>query len=392
MSAVVSCGAARDMVIAQLTTDNRQDRKEFGKPQPWFGTAPEALLQGFSRIPDVRVHVISCIQERVASPEKLAGNIWFHSLHVPKIGWLRTGYQGCIRAVRRKLREIRPDIVHGQGTERDCAISAVMSGFPNVITIHGNMRLIAQVNRAQPFTYAWLAARLEAFTAPRSDGVVCITQYTEQAVRDLARRTWVAHNAVDDSFFQVQRTPSQPPTILCVGNITLRKNQNALIESLDRVAAGTSFNLLFLGAAPENDEYARRFRELIRTRSWCRYGGVANRDELKRHLADATGVVLPSLEDNCPMVVLEAMAAGVPVAASRVGGVPELITHEQTGLLFDPANAAAISQAVRRLLVDAQEMEHLARTAKDEARIRFHPERIAQRHLAIYREVLSNRS
>ena len=48
----------------------------------------------------------------------------------PKIGWLRTLYQGCVRATRRKLREIQPDIVHGQGTERDCAIGAVLSGFP----------------------------------------------------------------------------------------------------------------------------------------------------------------------------------------------------------------------------------------------------------------------
>ena len=79
---------------------------------------------------------------------------------------MRTGYQGCIRAVRKKLQEIRPDIVHGQGTERDCAISAVFSGFPNVITIHGNMRLIAQIEpRPAVFVY-WLAARLETFTLP----------------------------------------------------------------------------------------------------------------------------------------------------------------------------------------------------------------------------------
>jgi hypothetical protein len=109
------------------------------------------------------------------SPEKLAPNIFFHSLYVPKIGWMRTLYQGCVRAVRKKLREIRPDIVHGQGTEMDCAVEAVFSGFPNVLTIHGNMRLIARVNRVRPFSFLWLAARLERLTIPRSSGVVCIT-------------------------------------------------------------------------------------------------------------------------------------------------------------------------------------------------------------------------
>ena len=79
-------------------------------------------------LPEVEVHVVSCVQQQVNAPEKIAGNIWFHSLHVPKIGWLRSGYQECIRATRKKLRQIQPDIVHGQGPERECAISGGCSG------------------------------------------------------------------------------------------------------------------------------------------------------------------------------------------------------------------------------------------------------------------------
>src|SRR5438128_3471473 len=177
--------------IAFTTTDNREPHKNYGAAEPYFGTAPAALLQGFEKFAHVEIHVVSCSQRQLNAPEKIAPNIWFHSLHVPKIGWLRTGYQGCIRAVRKRLKVIQPDIVHGQGTERDCAISAVFSGFPNVITIHGNMRLIAKVNRCAPFTYGWLAARCERFTLPRAGGVVCLSQYTERAVTDLARRTWL---------------------------------------------------------------------------------------------------------------------------------------------------------------------------------------------------------
>src|SRR5437660_5666840 len=120
---------------------------------------------------------------------------------------MRTVYQGCIRAIRRRLRQIQPDLVHGQGTERECALSAVLSGFPSLITVHGNMRLIAQVNKARPFSFGWLAARLETFTLPRARGVICITNYTRQAVSGLARRTWVVPNAVDASFFEITAKP-----------------------------------------------------------------------------------------------------------------------------------------------------------------------------------------
>src|SRR5215831_8235410 len=101
------------MVIVQLTTDNREAFKDYGNPNPHFGPAPEALLQGFVRRKDVEIHVVSCIRQPVVMPEKIADNIWYHGLMVPKVGWLTTGYQGCIRAVRSKLRELKPDIVHG---------------------------------------------------------------------------------------------------------------------------------------------------------------------------------------------------------------------------------------------------------------------------------------
>src|SRR5689334_17786371 len=97
--------------IAQVTMDNREHYKTHSDPVPCFGTAPEALMQGFSRLPEAEVHVISCIRQPVGAPEKLAPNIFFHSLVVPKIGWIRTGFQGCVRAVRRKINEIQPDIV-----------------------------------------------------------------------------------------------------------------------------------------------------------------------------------------------------------------------------------------------------------------------------------------
>lgn len=378
--------------IAFLTTDNRQPFREYDNPQPWFGTAPEALLRGFVELPEVEIHVVSCTQEPMCfSPEKLANNIWFHSLHVPKLGWMRTGYQGCIRASRRKIQEIAPDLVHGQGTERDCSLSAIFSGFPNVMTIHGNMRLVAQTQNAWPLSFYWLAARLEAFTLPRSGGVICLTHHTEQAVRGLAKRTWVLPNAVDPAFFAVQPNRDDIPLLLCVGSICPWKNQNALIRALDSVAASGRLRLVFLGHAGD-DAYGQEFRALLSSRPWCEHAGFADREALKGWLSRATLLVLPSLEENCPMVVLEAMAASLPVAAANVGGVPDLVRDGVTGLLFDPRDSESMGQAVGRLLRERDLAAALAKTSLQTANECYHPRRIAQRHLDIYREFLSNNS
>lgn len=381
------------MKIAFLTTDNRENFREYAKPAPYFGTAPEALLQGFATLPDVEVHVVSCAQRPMASPEKLADNIWFHSLHVPRAGWMRTAYQGCVRAVRRKLRELKPDIVHGQGTERDCALSAVFSGFPNVLTVHGNMRLIAEMFQARTLSYQWLAAKLEAFTLPRSAGVVCITHYTQAAVKNLARKTWVVPNAVDAGFFDVQPEfrPDEPPVILCVGAVCPRKNQNEFIRALDLLAVRENFSVVFLGQADDVD-YGAEFFHLVRERPWCRHIPFAGRDRVKEHFKAATLLALPTREDNCPMVVLEAMAAGVPVLASNVGGVPDLIESDRTGVFCDPQQPESFRVGVARLLEDREFSQRLATEARRQAHERFHPQVIARRHLEIYRQVLGRGS
>jgi glycosyltransferase involved in cell wall biosynthesis len=381
------------MKIVLLTTDNREHERDYAASAPRFGTAPEALLQGFAKIPEVEIHVVCCVKKPVASPEKIAPNIFYHSVLVPQWGWMRSLYFGCSNAVRKKIREINPDIVHGQGTERDCAISAVRSGFPNVLTIHGNMRLVAQVNGAKPFSFLWLAAQLEKFTLPRTDGIVCITNYTREAVKKLARQTWVVPNAVDESFFDLPTAAekSSPPVVLCVGAICRRKNQNTFIRALDPLAVQKKFRLLFVGAVDDGG-YGAEFRELIGARQWCEHVPFSGRARVKEFFSTAAAVALPTLEDNCPMVVLEAMAAGVSVFASNVGGVPDLIAPEKTGLLCDPQRPETFRAAVARLLDDAAFSHRLSTAAQAEARARFHPEVIARRHLVIYREVLARRA
>ncbi len=375
--------------MAIVTEEKREDTRRYSEPEPSFGTAPASLLEGLAGLSDCEVHVVCCLQKPVRSPEKLAENIFYHSLIVPKAGWLRGAYLGCITAVRKRLCEIQPDLVHGQGTERYCALAAVFSGFPNLLTIHGNMQLIAKVNRARPFSFQWLAARLERFTLPRTDGIICITSYTQRAVAALAKRTWIVPNAVDPACFSIERKPAEPKVVICIAHISHRKNQLRLIEALRPLAEKEKFVLAFYGGAPRSDPYVQEFFQWLPKNPWCRYEGLADRAGLHGALARASMLVLPSLEDNCPMSVLEAMAAGVPVAAAEVGGVPDLIQHKVDGLLFDPTQVDSIRNAVAAILLSRDTSFKLAAAAKEKALACFHPRKIALRHIEIYGELLS---
>jgi len=382
------------MKIAILTTDNREAYRQYLARTPYFGTAPTALFQGFATLPNLEVHILSCTQEPMPSPTKLAENISFHSLHVPKIGWLRTGYAGCIRAVRKELKKIQPDILHAQGTERDCAISAVFQKIPKVLTIHGNMRAITKLYCHPPLSFWWFQSQLEAFCLPRFAGVICISKYTQQQVSALASKTLLLPNATENLFFESRPPavdPSFPPLVLVVANVDGRKNQNALIQALDPLANKLKFIVKFFGRCGE-DSYGNEFRSLIEARPWCSWGGMISRDMLRDEFARATVLFLPTREDNCPMVVLEAQASGVPVIASNVGGVPDLVEDGVTGLLTNPDFPSTMAFALEKILSDKALAARLAEGGRKQALARYHPNAIATKHLEIYREVLSARS
>jgi glycosyltransferase involved in cell wall biosynthesis len=378
------------MKVAVLATDGRENSRQYDLPEPNFGQMVASLFQGFQEIPEIEVHVLSCVQRSVQAPERIGENVFYHALPVPKSGWLRTGYQGCIRAIRRKLRELKPDLVHGQGTERDCAICAVFSGYPNVVTIHGNMRRIARLCHAKPVTYLRITALIEPWILRRTDGVVCNNRYSESEVGKLNRRTWIIPNSVDPRFFEIEPTPSRPPIVLCVGVISERKNQIAFTKAIAPLQAELDFKVRFLGTASEGDPYSDSFIQTVHSYPWAEHLGFVDRDDLRYELSKASLLVLPTLEDNCPMVVLEALAAGVPVVASAVGGIPEIIKEGVNGLMFDPLKAEEIREALGRALTDSPGTAARTKAAKLDALNRFHPRQIAKQTVAAYREVLSS--
>jgi glycosyltransferase involved in cell wall biosynthesis len=381
--------------VALLAIDARQAYREYHKPQPYFGTAPEALLQGFALVPDLEVHVVSCTQRPMDAPPKLADNIWFYSLFVPKLGWLQTGYQGCIRAVRRKLRTIQPAIVHGQGTERDCAMCAVWSGFPNVLTIHGNMRNMADTFKPRFGSFGWCAALLEDYALKRTGGVFCNSRFTEEMIRPRTTKTWLVPNALRESFFTRPRSVprEQPPVLLNVGVIAPNKRQLELLEIAGRLhAAGRQCQFWFAGQADPADLYAAEFLARIQVahrQGYARYAGYLTGEQLLDCFDRACALVHFSKVETFGLVVAEALTRGLKLFAARCGGIVDIAEGVQDAELFEANDFAGLEQRI------AQWLEQAVRPPANGAELmrqRYHPVAVARRHLEIYREIIDYRS
>ncbi len=380
----------RPMKVAVVLPDDRDEHGRRELPRPLFGPAPATLLAGMAMVPELEVHILSC--ERIPMPDTpvLAKNVFFHAVPVSRWAYMRSLYVGSVLGIRKVLRKIRPHVVHGQGTERYAGLAAAFSGFPSLLTIHGNMRAVARALGARPFSFHGVTGWLEALAVRQCGGVICLSSYTRRQVAPLARRLWDLPNAVGEAYFQVERRSDPIPRLLCAGTICAYKNQNALIRALEPLAARAAFRLVFAGTLDQT-AYSREFQQLVAERPWCEYLGRVAPDQIRAELSRAFLLVHPSLEDNCPMVILEAMAAGVPVVASTCGGIPELVRPGQTGFLCAPDDGEAFRSAIEQLLSDPATANSLGAHARAIAQMEFEPETVARKHLTVYREFLGER-
>jgi glycosyltransferase involved in cell wall biosynthesis len=381
------------MKVALLTTDSREHFKDYSNPQPYFGAAPEALLEGFRLLPDsIEVHVISCLQRMpISSPERLAENIFYHGLHVPNIGWLKTGFLGCVRAVRRKLREVQPDLVHGQGTERDCAHSAVLSGYPNLVTIHGVMGTLHQTFGRKFFSYYRLAKAMEAYAIKKADGVVCISSFVEQFVAPLACRTWSIPNAIRSLFLQEISSAGRragPARLLNVGMIYPLKQQVELLCKLLELRAHVDFEVTFVGALRRDTSYGALFTQLL-AKANDLHGGFSHIEKAGGaellHLFDASDALLHfSKEESFGLVFAEAQARGLALFVSDVGAIREISLGNPDCYINNSLDLTDTRNWIKSEGYLRPKNFKLAKVLSE----KFSPSRVAANHLDAYRSIL----
>lgn len=166
---------------------------------------------------------------------------------------------------------------------------------------------------------------------------------------ELRAKLFVLPNAIAPS------TPRQGvgDGVLFVGRLTRAKGVDVLIEAM---AHCPDQRLTIVGDGPER----RALEEAARRLSNVAFTGSLAHAEVAEHLARARLLVLPSRQEGVPNVLMEAMSLGVPVIATRVGGVPDLVAHGITGWLVEPDDAPALVCAIRTITADGGLRERLA--------------------------------
>ncbi|HEX3237780.1 MAG TPA: glycosyltransferase [Gaiellaceae bacterium] len=253
----------------------------------------------------------------------------------------------------------RPDVVYAHFLVPSGLIAALAGGAPLVVTAHGrdvrNIGAIPGVTAATRLVVRHAAA------------VICVSDYLrlelETKLPEARGKTEVVSSGVDRERFAVTDPPSGPPGFLCIGALDERKNVVRLVDAFSRLGEGT---LTFAGDGPLRSKLERRERVRL-------LGRVAH-DEIPRLLSESRVLAQPSLVEPLGQALLEAMACGRSVVATRIGGPPEFVPPE-AGVLVDPLDVGAIARGLEQAAA-LPSPNLAAREATEEHDVRRQAERI----------------
>jgi N-acetyl-alpha-D-glucosaminyl L-malate synthase BshA len=232
---------------------------------------------------------------------------------------------------------------------------------------------------------------LTRFSVLDSDAVTVPSAWLAEATRrnlDLpAAAIDVIPNFVDTTrFAPAPPTPGGVPVLVHVSNFRALKRTDDVVRIFARVRAGRAARLRLVGDGPEHARALTLARELGVAAD---VDAVGERDDLPALLADAAAFLLPSENESFGLAALEALACGVPVVASRVGGVPEVVRDGEVGFLHDVGDVAAMAASTARLLDDPALRARLGRAARAHAEAHFRVEPAVDRYEAVYARVLA---
>lgn len=256
-------------------------------------------------------------------------------------------------------RRFRPDVVYAHFLVPTGLIGALTSRVPLVVTAHGR-----DVRNIGAYPGVRAATRL---VVRRAAAVVAVSDFLrrelEAKVPDARGKVEVVDCGVDLERFRVEPAPDRPTRFLCVGSLTERKNVVRLANAFGRLGEGT---LTFVGDGPLRGTLAGRQNVTL--------AGTVPHDAVPAWVARSHVLCQPSLVEPFGLALLEAMAAGRSVVATRVGGPPEFVSPA-AGVLVDPTDEADLARGLAAAA--AMPCPNLAgRTAAEEHDVRRQAERV----------------
>jgi glycosyltransferase involved in cell wall biosynthesis len=288
------------------------------------------------------------------------------------------------------LRKIRPEIVHCQGTVISISawVTKLLWNIPYIIYGHGT----------DEYYPKWYLKPIIRLALKKADVTIALTLDMKKAMQKIYdRNILVIPNGIDlNQFLNLSRKTARAnlkikdheEIILFVGSLLPIKGLKYLIYAMEPVhLSHPDVRLFLVGNGPLRNELEHLVTK-VDLETCVNFCGRITNDKVPDYIVASDIFVLPSLSEGLPIVILEAMAGGLPIIASKVGGIPEIVIEKENGLLFEPKKPEQITKQISFLL-DNNDLKHqISRNNKE--KIKYYSwENITDKLENIYTEIIT---
>lgn len=350
------------------------------------------LMEALERLhPELRLHIVVLRKQFARDSSFTRRNVTFHLVRTPP--WLRRSSLFWVDTflIRRVLRRVNPDVVHAWGAEQGASLVARRLGYPAVVTVQGIYTWCGEL--APLSIHERLSTWVERTSYPDAPLITTESTFSADYVKKRfnPKRVEQIEHAPAPLFHEVLRRPKQSPRrFLFIGRFEARKGVDILLRALDALKGELDCELVIVGkpGGPLLEQLQREISPELWRRITFKHDLTAA--EVAQELAEATMLIYPTLVDVSPNTVKEAVVAGVPVIASRVGGIPDYVVPGANGLLFEAGNLESCVRAIR----EAGQHPLFTRGAVEETTLKqmrhyLSPETMAARFWEAYQHVLA---
>jgi len=259
-----------------------------------------------------------------------------------------------------------------------------LAGVPHVITMHGS----------RYYAERWRRRLAMRWAVGASAGVAAVSHKLAESMR---RDLWLRRGHVTVVPNGIRRRPAaangirrelgvgpEDRLVLAVGNLYPVKGHADLVTAVSYLAP--RYPALHLAIAGRGELAETLNREANTRRIADRVHLLGLRNDVAELLAAADAFVLPSRSEGLPLALLEAMFAGLPIVATRVGEVPTALANGSAGLLVEPARPDELARAIERILTDAELARELGKSAQDRAAAEYDVANMAARYRSLYND------
>ncbi|MEK7249865.1 MAG: glycosyltransferase family 4 protein [Bacteroidota bacterium] len=287
------------------------------------------------------------------------------------------------------MKKLQADLVHCQDNMA-LAIGAITAHpTKKVFTIHGIKSVESRVWEGPEYWSHQMDAILERWVRQHFDEVITISPYVDRFLPVHVKKYHIT-NPVRKIFFELPQAGVNTHRILFVGALTRLKRPLDVIKAFEILKKKFSDATLSILGQPEDVQYEKEMKRYVAGAklSGVEFLGTRTQEEVASRMRKSTVLVLASAQENTPMVIAESMASGLPVIASRVGGVPVMVKDEVDGLLFDCGNVNQLAEQIVRVFDDSELRRQLSRNGREKAVSVYSSDAVAAATVNVYRTML----